>query len=315
MRAPVALVAGVAGVAGAAALSLAFSTPAWAFTPADAFAASRFDETSAQVTNRYLPMAPGTQYVYKGTVVENGETTRHRVVYTVTGLTKVVDGVRNRVILDQDFADDELAEEEIAMFAQDTEGVVWNMGEYPEEFENGKFVGAPSTWAAGAAGAKAGIHMQAAPATGTPEYSQGFAPAIDFDDRGVVSKTGQKISDKLGTYSDGVVVVERSATEPDDGHQLKLHAPGIGVVRIEAVGGAAQETLQRAATRTLDAAALAAVNAKALKLDRRAYKNASAVWADTAPAEGPGGTPTSAATTGEGLATTAGRSALPRAGG
>ena len=279
--------------AGAAVLSLAVSPggTAWGFTPADGYDTSRFDANSAAVTNRYLPMTPGTQYVYEGAVVEDGETTTHRVVFTVTGLTKVVDGVKSQVILDQDYDDDELAEQEIALFAQDAEGVVWNLGEYPEEFEDGEFRGAPSTWLSGVAGARAGISMQAAPATDTPEYSQGFAPAIDFDDRGIVSKTGAQVSDGLGSYSGGVVVKERSATEPDDGQQLKFHAPGLGVVRIQAVGGAKQETLERTSARVLDAASLAAVNKTVAELDHRAYTRAAGVWADSAPVQDPAGTP------------------------
>lgn len=276
---------------GALLLSPGVSWGASVFTSADSFAPSRFGESSADVTNRYLPMAVGRQYVYEGTVVEGGESTRHRVVFTVTGLTKVVDGVRNRVILDQDYDDDELGEQEIALFAQDSSGVVWNLGEYPEEYDAGKFSGAPSVWLAGAAGARAGISMQAHPATGTPEYSQGYAPAIDFDDRGRVSKTGARVEDGLGSYRDGVVVDEYSASEPGDGHQRKFHAPGQGVVAVEAVGGKKRETLQRVSARTLGAADLAGIEAKARAMDARAYRTAPKAWRGSAPIPGGHGAP------------------------
>jgi hypothetical protein len=67
------------------------------------------------------------------------------VVFTVTDLVKVVDGVTSRVVHDVDRQDGEVTEAELAFFAQDDRGNVWNLGEYPETFENGKFAGAPTS--------------------------------------------------------------------------------------------------------------------------------------------------------------------------
>ena len=93
-------------------------------------------------------------------------TTPHSVMFTVTDLTKQIDGVRTVVALDQDFLQGELQEQELAFFAQDDAGNVWNFGEYPEEYENGKLTGAPSTWIRGTGGAYGGIHMLGQPAVG-----------------------------------------------------------------------------------------------------------------------------------------------------
>ena len=49
-----------------------------------------------------------------------------------------------------------LQEQELAFFAQDDQGNVWNFGEYPEEYDNGKFTGAPSTWIRNEGGAYGG---------------------------------------------------------------------------------------------------------------------------------------------------------------
>jgi uncharacterized protein YbaA (DUF1428 family) len=95
-----------------------------------------------RIDNRLFPLKPGTEWVYEGTVTEAGEQTPHRVVFTVTSLTKVIGGVRTRVAWDRDFSDGELQETELAFFAQDDKGTVWRFGEYPEEHENGQFVGA-----------------------------------------------------------------------------------------------------------------------------------------------------------------------------
>jgi hypothetical protein len=49
------------------------------------------------VENRAFPLVPGTQFVYRGKIIEGGASTPHSVVFTVTDLTKVVDGVRTVV--------------------------------------------------------------------------------------------------------------------------------------------------------------------------------------------------------------------------
>jgi hypothetical protein len=130
-------------------------------------------DNSTQIDNHWLPLIPGTQFVYDGVTVEDGKNIPHRIVITVTDLTKVIGGVRSVVTWDRDYSDDELVEAELAFFAQDNDGNVWRMGEYPEEYENGEFVIAP-TWIHGLQGARAGIAMQAEPQVGTPSYSQGW---------------------------------------------------------------------------------------------------------------------------------------------
>ena len=117
----------------------------------------------------------------------------YKKICTVTGLTKVIDGVNTVVMWDRDYSDGELAESELAFFAQSEDGDVWLFGEYPEEFENGEFVGAPSTFISGIAKAQAGIAMQAAPRTGTPAYVQAYAPKVDFLDCGQVFKKHQNV--------------------------------------------------------------------------------------------------------------------------
>jgi len=55
----------------------------------------------------------------------------HRVVFTVTNLTKVIDGVRNLVLWDRDYSANRLVEAALAFFAQDNDGHVWHWGQYP----------------------------------------------------------------------------------------------------------------------------------------------------------------------------------------
>jgi hypothetical protein len=84
-----------------------------------------------EVTNAMFPLKPGTEFRYQGRVAEAGKSSPHSVTFTVTGLTKVVDGVRTVVAWDRDYQNGKMQEQELAFFAQDDRGNVWNFGEYP----------------------------------------------------------------------------------------------------------------------------------------------------------------------------------------
>jgi hypothetical protein len=238
------------------------------------------------IDNKFLPLVPGTQFVLEGQLAVPGGVIPHRVVLTVTDVTKVIDGVPTLVIWDRDFTYGDLQEEELAFEAQDDDGTVWNMGEYPEEHEDGQFMGAPNTWLTGRAGAKAGIAMQSEPEVGTPHYLQGFAPAIDFQDNARVDQAHQKTCVPAGCFTDVLVVDEWNPLEqPQDGHQFKYHAPGVGIVRIDSKGGDVQEQLTLRQLRHLRPDELAKARHRALELDRRAYDIAKHVYRGTPPAE------------------------------
>jgi hypothetical protein len=237
------------------------------------------------VDNRWLPLVPGMQFVLVGQANRGKGQQPHRVVTVVTDLIKVVDGVTTVVVYDRDIQDGELVEAELAFWAQDKDGTVWNLGEYPEEFEDGEFIGAPSTWISGVARARAGILMQAHPRVGTPSYSQGLAPAIEFADRAKVVRKGEHTCVPVGCFSDVLVIDERNPLEPADGHQLKYHAPGVGIVRVGAVGGEEQETLVLTKAEKLSPDESRRLSDKALELDNRAYRVAKPLYAGTQPAQ------------------------------
>ena len=275
------LAAGFAGQA-APATAVPFCDPPVRFAPGAFSRPTRID-------NRFLPLLPGTQLVFEG----GAEGEPHRIVFIVTGLTKVIAGVRSVVVWDRDFGAGELLESELAFFAQDDRGNVWNLGEYPEEFEDGAFVGAPSTWIAGVDGAEAGVHMLANPRPDTPWYLQGYAPEIDFLDcakvveadaatnpQGFVPGVGfvdcgrvdRSQTNPFACFEEVLVTKEESPLEDPGEFQLKYHAPGVGIVQIGPIPdpkGTAEETLVLVGHRRLDGRALARVNDAALALDRR----------------------------------------------
>jgi hypothetical protein len=245
----------------------------------ETFDAANFDRPTT-IDNEYFPLKPGTRLTWEGTTVDvEGDEEPHRVVFTVTDLTKVIDGVRTVVCWDQDFVDGELVETEIIFFAQDNDGAVWSLGEYPEEYEDGAFVAAPC-WIHGIQGAKAGILVPAKPAMGSPSFSQGWAPKVEFTDRGVVYQVGQETTVPFGTFEDVVVIDEWNAEEPD-AHGLKYYARGVGNVRIGSRGTGDKENLELMTVEELSAEDLAKARDEALKLEARAYEGSTEVYAKT----------------------------------
>lgn len=237
------------------------------------------------------------RYIYEGnTVLDDGTSALHRLEIHVTDLTKVIGGVRTVASWDLDFSAGILNEAELAFYAQDDDDNVWRMGEYPEVYEDGKVVEAPS-WIHGLQDARAGIMMKADPQLGTPSYSQGWGPAVNWTDRGQVDKLGEKTCVPAGCYETVLVIAETSQSEPD-AQQLKYYASGVGNVRVGWRGGGekTKETLELVKIEQLNPDALAEVRAKALALEKSAYENSEDVYGKTQPSEYPGSPTTSAAT-------------------
>jgi hypothetical protein len=251
------------------------------FVDAKDFNIKNFSARSINVDNKFLPLTPGMQFTLTGTTTAG----THEVVFTVTNVTKWVNHVRTVVIWDRDFQDGQLSEEELAFMAQDDAGNVWSLGEYPEVHEDNGTVDAPDTWLAGKNGF-AGVLMQASPMTGTPAYTQGRAPDIQFFDKAQVAQVNQKVCVPTGCYS-GVLVVDEwnPLDQPADGHQFKYHAPGVGVVQVVGKGGTEQETLVLTKIHQLTKTEMNAATARTLQLDKRAYTLANAVYAKTASAK------------------------------
>ena len=240
-----------------------------------------FDESSINITNKWMPLKPLTRYVYEGTTVEEGEKFAHRVIITVTDFTKMINGVNCVVTWDLDYSNGELVEAELAFFAQDRHGNVWRMGEYPEEYEDGKFVKAPC-WISGMDGAFSGISMKANPELGMPSYSQGWAPSVEFADRGQVDQMGIKNCVPLDCYENVLVIAETSELEPD-ATQLKFFANGVGNIRVgwRGEGEVTQEVLELVEIQQLALGALDEARLGVQKLENHAYEVSKDIYALT----------------------------------
>ena len=241
--------------------------------------------SSTDVDNTWHPLAPGTQFVFEGRSNRGRGRLPHRVVFTVTGLTKTIDGVEAVVLFDRDFNRGRLSEAEITFFAQDDDGNVWNLGEYPEEYaEDGSFDGAPSTWLAGSLDARAGVLMRGDPQPGTPSYKQGSVPSIGFEDTATVLKYEKRECVPVGCYGNVLLVDETNPADPGDGHQLKYYAAGVGNISVApGRGGKEREVLELVKVQKLRPATLAKIHEQALRLDKRAYRTVKKAWGDSEP--------------------------------
>lgn len=243
-----------------------------------------FDDPT-NIDNQWMPFHPGMRWVFEGSTEEAGLNIPHRVIFTVTEFTKVIDGVRSVVVWDQDFSNNELVETELAFYAQDNDGNVWRMGEYPEVYELGKLVEAPA-WISGFKGAKAGIMMKADPQKGDPSYAQGWGPAVNWTDRGQVAEIGQETCVPFECFENVLIIEEFSREEPD-AFQLKYYAPGVGNIRVGWRGAdATKETLELIEFVQLSPEAMEEARAAALELEQRAYVNSKEVYDQTPPLEG-----------------------------
>jgi hypothetical protein len=138
---------------------------------------------STRIDNPWMPLAPGSRWVYR----MGGQ----RDVVDVLSRTKVLAGVRARVVHDVATQRGRVIENTYDWFAQDRRGNVWYLGEATEEFPRH---GPPSTkgsWQAGIKHAQPGIVMPAHPRVGQSyrqEYLKGEA-----EDRARVVSVGRRV--------------------------------------------------------------------------------------------------------------------------
>jgi hypothetical protein len=239
---------------------------------------------STNVTNPYFPMTPGTQLFWKGHAFDDGERVSRAIEFTVTDLTKTINGVKTVVARDRDITNGAAEEVELTFYAQDDFGTVWYFGEYSEEYDDKKIVKSP-LWLAGLRKARAGIMMPTHPHTGTPDYAEGWGGSdVVWTDRAQVHKVGVKNCVPTGCYSDIVVIDEFNPDEPGQ-HQLKYYAPGVGGIRTGWSGAqeVEREELALASRKTLGPGGLADLREDVLDEEQRANHRSPGTYGKTAP--------------------------------
>src|SRR5437773_7107415 len=149
------VVAGAGGVSAGRASTAPTAADTPSCQPALKFKSVPFSNPTA-VNNRFLPMPAGLQMTLEGRANRGGGPLPHTVVFTVTGLTKIINGVKTVVVYDIDTNEGQPQliingvktvvvydidtnegqpqEAELAFFAQDDARNIWSLGEYPEEY-------------------------------------------------------------------------------------------------------------------------------------------------------------------------------------
>jgi len=185
---------------------------------------------STTINNPFLPLRPGTRWVYEGQTEDGFE----RKVVEVTDETRVVMGVRAVVVRDVVTLNGQLYEDTVDWFAQDRQGAVWNFGEATRKRrDDGSFTPAGS-WEAGVGGAQPGVVMPARPAPGGP-YRQEYLPG-EAEDMARVLTVTETLRARFGFFQDVLVTRDWSPLDPGV-VEHKHYAAGIGLVREEAVEG------------------------------------------------------------------------------
>jgi hypothetical protein len=178
----------------------------------------------SRVDNRWFPLTPGRTLVYTGT--KDGSKALDLVV--ATSRTRLIDGVRTRVVEDRLYLDNVLEERTSDYYAQDRCGNVWYFGEDTAELDrHGHVVSTEGTWHAGVDGAQPGVFMQAHPQLGRrfrQEWYRGQA-----EDVFKVIDRSAAVTVPYGSFRHALRTAEWTALEPEV-LDNKYYVKGIGEV-------------------------------------------------------------------------------------
>jgi hypothetical protein len=186
---------------------------------------------SANVTNPWFPLRPGSVYRYRGT--KDGEPSRE--VMIVTHKTKTIDGAPCVVVSDRLYLSGRLEEVTTDWYTQDARGNVWYFGEKTAELDKDGHVKTTSgSWKAGVDGAKPGIFMFANPKVGRSarqEYYKGQA-----EDHFRVVRLDVAVTVPFRSFRHTMLTKEWTPLEPGV-IDHKYYARGIGTVLEQSVKG------------------------------------------------------------------------------
>jgi len=192
------------------------------------------------VTNAWFPLVPGRVVVYTGD--------KDRIpaidIFTPTRRTKVIDGVRTRIVEDRLYIRGFVGERTSDYYAQDRCGNVWYFGEDTAELNRqGHVTTRSGSFHAGVHGAQPGVFMQANPQIGR-EFRQEWAPGQAEDQYHALDFTSSARVPFGSFHATLLRTAETTALEPgvlDNKYYLK----GVGTVLETTIKGG-HETLRLA---------------------------------------------------------------------
>lgn len=178
---------------------------------------------TSEIDHPYFPMRPGTVWTYRE--AEGDEVQRVRV--TVTQQTRMIDGIRARVVRDVVRSEGEIVEYTHDWYAQDSGGSIWYLGEATREYDDGEVVSTEGSWRHGQDGAMAGLLLPAQPVAGCgyrEEHLDGEA-----EDRAVILARREHLKVPTGFYRRVLHTSNSTPLEPAI-LENKFYARGVGPV-------------------------------------------------------------------------------------
>ena len=191
-----------------------------------AFDAANFVDPTLD-TNPYHPLSPGIQWVYGGTTLVGDREVPHEVIVTVTDVIREIDGVPTVAMLGESTDSGEVAQIGMDYMALDTDGNVWILGGYTEEYEGGEYTNTESAWLGTAEGQRVGVLVPGEVTMDTPRWFIAGAPD-EAPSIGEPVDVTASVCVEFDCYEDVHIIQEGEVGAPDNEH--KYYAPGVGVV-------------------------------------------------------------------------------------
>jgi hypothetical protein len=164
---------------------------------------------SPNVTNPYFPLPPGHTYIYTGV----DGTHPSSDIFEPSLRTKVIDGVRTRIVNDRVVKGGRVTERTSDYYAQDRCGNVWYFGEDTAELDkHGHVTSTEGSFHSGVDGAQPGVYIQRHPQIGRKFRQEWYAGHAEDVYQAVSTNVSRKVP--YGSFHHGLLTKETNALEP-----------------------------------------------------------------------------------------------------
>jgi hypothetical protein len=171
--------------------------------------------------NPFFILEPGYQLTLEG-----GD---ERLVITVLGETRIVDGVETRVVEERETKGGQLVEVSRNFFALSKRtNSVFYFGEEVDIYRNGRIVQHEGAWLSGREQARFGLMMPGEVLLGARHYQE-IAPGAAMDRAEIVSLSHELVT-PAGKFSHCLRVEETTPLEPGE-REYKTYARGVGLLQ------------------------------------------------------------------------------------
>ncbi len=230
-------------------------------------------------TNPYHPLRPGLQWVRGGTTLVGDREVPHEIITTMTDVIRVIDGVPTVAMLDESTDSGEVAQIGMDYMALDSDGNVWILGGYTEEYEGGEYTNTESAWLGVEGGQTIGILHPGEVTADTPRWCIG-GDADEDPSVGEPVEIGASVCVEFGCYDDVRVIQEGEVGAPDNEH--KYYAPGVGVINnVPLDASLHKDRFELWNLIELSPDGLAEASQTVLELETHAYETAADVYQGT----------------------------------